>query len=266
MTRTNRPLQNVICVDCAKKMTFPYWRVKHRLENNLPIRCNNCARIQSRKTYKENYKNNIALQQKRSNIMKDWHKNNPEKSSEIGKKRRNHVKISGSEMRMRQQESIDNDPVKYEKYCQKRKQIAIDFHNSMNDEEKEQHYRKVFKNRGKSKRSEEFFMFLKENHIIDEIELEKYINGYIVDGCIENKKLIIEYYGDMFHCNPRNEKFKNPEKYCSWIGRTVREQWNRDRKRLAVLYRLGYRVLIIWESDWINKRNEQLERILNALY
>ena len=90
------------------------------------------------------------------------------------------------------------------------------------------------------------------------------ISGFFVDGCLQNKKLIVEFYGDTYHCNPKN--FSDPDKFCSWLKRTVGEQWTRDRKRLAVLYKAGHTVLIVWQSEWDQNRNEQLERIKNAVF
>jgi very-short-patch-repair endonuclease len=92
---------------------------------------------------------------------------------------------------------------------------------------------------------------------------EEAIAGFIVDGLVEDKKLILEFYGDVFYCNPL--KFQDPDEYCFWISRTVGQQWKRDERRLAALLKNGYKVLVVWEYDWNNNKQEVLERVENAL-
>jgi len=92
---------------------------------------------------------------------------------------------------------------------------------------------------------------------------EEIISGFIVDGLLKSEKVILEFYGDMFHCNPT--KFHDPSEYCSWISRTVGQQWKRDKRRTAALLKRGYKVLIVWESDWNNQKEKTIERVKNAL-
>ena len=93
---------------------------------------------------------------------------------------------------------------------------------------------------------------------------EMFINGLFVDGIIEDTNIIIEFYGDMFHCNPI--KFHDPEQYCSWISRTVQQQWDRDRIRLAKLYQQGYKVIVIWENSWKKDQQKYIKRIQDEMY
>jgi G:T-mismatch repair DNA endonuclease (very short patch repair protein) len=127
----------------------------------------------------------------------------------------------------------------------------------MSDQDREDHYSKVFKNSGISKAEEDFFNVLIDNGI--NFERGKCVSGFFPDGVIEDEKLIIEFYGDSFHCNPN--KFSDSDQYCSWIKRTVQQQWDRDKKRIAVFPKYGYKVLIVWESDWNSNQNDQIQRI-----
>jgi G:T-mismatch repair DNA endonuclease (very short patch repair protein) len=45
------------------------------------------------------------------------------------------------------------------------------------------------------------------------------------------------------------------------LGRTVRQQRARDRKRLGVFYSLGYRVVTVWESDWLTNAEKEIGRL-----
>lgn len=222
------------CVHCSRKINA---------ENERKLRY----------TDPQKYK---AKQEKNRRATKQWHKDNPKKSSDIGKKRRSRVKISGQKLVQKAYETIRNDTVKYTKYCEKRKQIALDFHSQLTDEQKENHYKKVFANKGPSKESQDFLDAVDEFLGIS-VEREAYVDGFFVDGKFEN--VLIEYYGSTFHCSPL--QYHDPSEYCSWIQRTVQEQWDRDKKRLAVFYKNCYDVLVIWDHEWKNDQQKVLERI-----
>jgi very-short-patch-repair endonuclease len=182
----------------------------------------------------------------------------PEEKSSHGKKMRASVKITGVELRRRQQDFIDGASEEYYKeYCEKRGRIAQNFHDEMTDEEKEEHYKKVFKDRGHSIEGDKFLDELERNGI--KCDREEFVTGFIVDGIVNGTKTIIEFYGDIFHCNPNN--FDDPEKFCSWIGRKVKDQWKRDERRIAAFYKNGYDVIIVWEEDWNNSPSSVIDRI-----
>ena len=265
MRRVERIIKQCFRNRCTKTREFTITDFDRMYASqNKKWQCNSCGAKERGRKAKELKRTNPDLYQERldsqSKRMKKWHQENPDKSSEIGKKRRKKVSISGSELRRRQQETINNNPELYKKYCEKRKQIALDFHKSLSDEEKSEHYKKVFKNTGSSKECDNFITEI-ENKLGISIKKEEGICGFIVDGLYNN--VIFEYYGSTFHCSPL--KFDNPRQYCPWIGRTVQEQWDRDRKRLAVFYSKGYKVVVVWDHEWKKTPNHVLERIKNAL-
>lgn len=192
---------------------------------------------------------------------KKWELENPKKLSEKAKIARSKVKISGKELVRRQYATLKNDPILWKNFCEKRKKISLDFHKNMSYEEKEIYYKKIFKNNvPKSKTEIEFFQELESNNI--QFEYDVCLFGFFPDGVDYENKLIIEFYGDVYHCNPK--KFTS-EQYCSWLKMSVQEKWDIDRKRLAVFYNNGYDVLIVWESDWHKNKIKEIGRINNAL-
>lgn len=247
------------CTDCGISVFLPLWRYNRRKQ---PFRCYSCAR-RDRETYKNNKISDPEkwerIQQAKRDAQHRRHANTTKEARvKHAQKMRSSVKLSGSELRARQQEYIQSAGSEYyKKYCDKRKQIALKFHTSLTSEQKEEHYRKVFKNNGRSKACESCLNILEKENIL--IEREKYVNGYFVDGLIIGTNVVVEFYGDMFHCNPT--KFHDPNQYCSWIKRTVQEQWDRDRQRISALLRYGYKVIIIWEQDWMMNKNKQIERV-----
>ena len=250
------PVTGFTCVDCNNEtITLQGSRAKYYVERG-GWRCRPCAgKLAVANTSPEARQRSLAAAAEARKLF------SPEKKSEIGKKRRARVKMSGKEMRAKQQETINSDPVRYAAYCEKRRQISQAFHDGMTDDDKAVYYAKVLKNIGVSKAEDEFFEHLARLGI--DFERSQFISGFIVDGLRKDAKVIVEFYGDTFHCNPK--KFTDPDQYCSWIKRTVGEQWKRDQRRLACFYRLGYTVVIVWQTDWDRDKETAIERIQHAL-
>jgi hypothetical protein len=95
-----------------------------------------------------------------------------------------------------------------------------------------------------------------------EFKIPKSSGGfYFYDFVDENKKLIIEYNGDMYHANP--DKFKeddNPHPFRKNI--TSKEIWLKDQIKIKLAEELGYKVLIIWDSEYRYKGFENKEKII----
>lgn len=84
---------------------------------------------------------------------------------------------------------------------------------------------------------------------------------FIVDCYIPEKNLIIEFYGDYWHCNP-NIYFR--DYYHLYKHKTANEIWELDRIRLQKIINVyNCNVLIIWENDWRKNQSEELKKILS---
>lgn len=84
------------------------------------------------------------------------------------------------------------------------------------------------------------------------------IGSMQVDECNEELKIVIEYNGDMWHCNPRKWK---ADEYNSAIRMTAGEKWQKDIARHKMLKSMGYTTVIIWESGWIEDAKKYLTKI-----
>ncbi len=62
---------------------------------------------------------------------------------------------------------------------------------------------------------------------------------------VPSKKLIIECFGDYWHCNPNLYK---PEYYHKNVKLTAKQIWDRDNERIECFKKLGYQIKIVWES------------------
>jgi len=71
---------------------------------------------------------------------------------------------------------------------------------------------------------------------------------YLYDFVLEDKKLVIEYNGDIWHGNPKlfNESDK-PNPYKKDL--TAKEIWKQDKEKLDFIKNKGFKVLVIWSSD-----------------
>ncbi len=95
---------------------------------------------------------------------------------------------------------------------------------------------------------------------IEELGFESHVQiGQMqVDECNETLKIVIEYNGDMWHCNPRKYKASD---YNSAIRMTAGEKWQKDIARHKMLKSIGYTTIVIWESAWIENARKQINKI-----
>jgi G:T-mismatch repair DNA endonuclease (very short patch repair protein) len=85
------------------------------------------------------------------------------------------------------------------------------------------------------------------------------VDSKICDIYIPSFNLIIEYFGDYWHCNPckYDENYFNQKKNLY-----AKEIWDYDRKKIDLLINYGYNLEILWESD-LKYSNEKIITILN---
>lgn len=82
------------------------------------------------------------------------------------------------------------------------------------------------------------------------------IDTKICDIYIPKLNLIIEYFGDYWHCNP--EKYKS-DYYHQKKGITAEEIWYNDKLKVDLIIEYGYNFEVIWESDLKHNNNKLLE-------
>jgi hypothetical protein len=78
---------------------------------------------------------------------------------------------------------------------------------------------------------------------------------------VYNRK-IIEFNGDYWHCNP--SKF-SPTDYHSVIKMTAEEKWAADSKKINLIKKAGYEVLVIWESEYHKDPELTLKKCIDFL-
>ena len=108
-----------------------------------------------------------------------------------------------------------------------------------------------------SKKEKEIGVFLKSLGL-------NYIPSYRVDSkiCdiyIPSLNLIIEYFGDYWHCNPNkySEDYFNQKKNMS-----AKEIWFYDKMKIDLIINYGYNLEVIWETE-LKSNNNKIITILN---
>lgn len=162
-----------------------------------------------------------------------------------------------------QWKTIRSSPELWNKMVAQRSKTTKEIWDKRSEEEKNRIIKSWLGVKSRSKVSEKLKQLMIENEIYDGFVSEDVFHGFVPDEINHELKVIVELYGDLYHCNPR--KYKDESLYVKAIRRTVGEQWKRDRIRLACFYKHGYTVIIVWEKDFYNNPVKQIERIKDEI-
>lgn len=78
----------------------------------------------------------------------------------------------------------------------------------------------------------------------------------------ETRCVAVEIYGDYFHGNPR----LFTADHVTYYGRRVQDIWDRDAQRIeAAKKELGVQLIVVWESDWRQDSDAQINMILKEI-
>jgi len=91
---------------------------------------------------------------------------------------------------------------------------------------------------------------------------EQRVLKYFVDELNENKKIIVEIYGDYPHANPKkySQDFVVRLYGQSFTAAEKREQ---DLLRKSKLEEAGYTVIVVWESDDVEDKKKEIHNYLS---
>lgn len=91
---------------------------------------------------------------------------------------------------------------------------------------------------------------------------EQRVLKYFVDELNEDKKIIVEIYGDYPHANPKkySQDFVVRLYGQSFTAAEKREQ---DLLRKSKLEEAGYTVIVVWESDDVEDKKKEIHNYLS---
>jgi len=87
-------------------------------------------------------------------------------------------------------------------------------------------------------------------------------NYYVYDIVLGNK--IIEYNGDFWHASPKQYKPDDVVKLPNNTT-TAKEIWKKDQQKIEFAKHKGYEVLVVWESDFKDNKEEVLTKCIQFL-
>lgn len=107
------------------------------------------------------------------------------------------------------------------------------------------------KNTGKWMSMAEMEIFDILSSIYNEVSSQFMIGKYSYDFYLSKQKLLIEYNGTYWHCDPRkySENYRRRTK-------TAKEIWNRDKEKQQYALYHGYKFCTVWEADWKSTKNK----------
>lgn len=92
------------------------------------------------------------------------------------------------------------------------------------------------------------------------VESQFPIKSLHYDLFVKEKKLLVEYNGDYWHCNPKKytQDYINKKKKM-----TAKELWTQDEKKKKIAIENNYNFVVIWESDYKKNKEVEINKILN---
>jgi very-short-patch-repair endonuclease len=86
------------------------------------------------------------------------------------------------------------------------------------------------------------------------------------DFALENKKVLIEFQGDLFHANPEQYKPNDIVNVAFKGEKKASEIWERDREKKDIAEAQGYTLIYVWESDYSADKAKTVRKCLDVIY
>lgn len=94
--------------------------------------------------------------------------------------------------------------------------------------------------------------------LYNEVQFNKGIGPYNCDVVLEAKKIVIEYFGDYWHCNP--DRFAAQD-YNKRLHCTANIRWQKDELKKTYFENMGFTYVVVWEQDWKTNKETVKEKI-----
>jgi G:T-mismatch repair DNA endonuclease (very short patch repair protein) len=199
-----------------------------------------------------------------SNVLKELRENQtPEERQEHGRNARKSVKDPSMAVK-KQWQTIKKDDSKFALLKKQRSEQGKKNWESFDEEKKNRIVVAMLSSKGnvRSLVCDDFKKSLVAKGITGFVS-EQPFHGFIPDEINHDLKIIIEVFGDVYHCNP--DKYKDPNQFVKVIERTVGEQWKRDEIKIAAYKRNGYKTIVVWEKDFRNDPNGTTETVIRKI-
>ena len=112
-----------------------------------------------------------------------------------------------------------------------------------------------------SSQEDEIAAWLTSNNIIFSHPDRIQIKPYELDFYFPNKNIALEIQGDYWHMNPAI--YEATDKIRK--GKTAEEIWKYDKMKADLCESIGLKLIVIWESEWEDNKDELKEMLLKSL-
>ena len=75
-----------------------------------------------------------------------------------------------------------------------------------------------------------------------------------------DKDILVEFYGNYWHANPKMFK---PEDVVHH-NLTAKQIWEKDRERIEILKTNGFKVFIVWQSEYQRNKEKVIQTLINS--
>lgn len=231
-------------VELAKQTSLERYGVEFHLQSGSELREKGLETIKEKYGVDNVMYANDIIEQRKEYFIKKYGVDNPYGNKDIREKIKNtNVERYGvdnpwklKEIQNKCLESKLKSNTNTTYYSKKSQEIFWNIYNQLDDSIKEHTY----------------FAELNKEFGKNDVENNKY---YFYDFVITNLKIAIEYNGDYYHANPNkyNESFYNKH-----LKLEAKDIWIKDKIKNDYITNLGYDILIIWESDDIDTKIEEI--------
>ncbi len=93
------------------------------------------------------------------------------------------------------------------------------------------------------------------------VEAQFRIGSLKYDLMIPDKKVIVEFHGDYWHCNPKQYASDYVNKKKSMYAHEI---WAHDARKKSAAESAGYRVICVWDSEYKKNKN-YINELIDAI-
>lgn len=89
---------------------------------------------------------------------------------------------------------------------------------------------------------------------------------YNLDYFDKTLNIVVEFYGDYWHCNPNRYKIDDIVEFPNNETHIVKEIWDKDKKRQEYIEtKKNTKMFIVWEEDYRKNKKETLEKLIEDI-
>lgn len=94
------------------------------------------------------------------------------------------------------------------------------------------------------------------------IEREVSVGPFVVDGIIESRKIVVEFFGDFWHMHSSLFEADDIHPVTGWKASS---KWREDAGRVKYMESMGYAVFVVWETEAKTQNYEFVQSLVERI-